>query len=220
MRGDWQLLPFLLQPKRGLLRGAINRWKILDNLRRSLVAPMSLALLLLALLSNAVSPWAALALVMAAFSAGPLMGALAGFSPGRYGVAKLHFYREAAIDLVRALWGGLWLLAQLLQQSMLALDAISRALYRMVISHRHLLQWTTAAVAQAQSKTELAALARQHWKEPLVALLMLVGVLAATPKMSVLAVTLCLIWAASPVWTWWVSRACPTCEDAPLMAAE
>jgi len=219
-RGDWQLLPFLLPPKRSHLRSAINRWKILDNLRRSLVAPMSLALLLLALLSNVVSPWAALVLVMAAFSAGPLMGALAGFSPGRYGVAKLHFYREAAIDLVRALWGGLWLLAQLLQQSMLALDAIGRALYRMVISRRHLLQWTTAAVAQTQSKTELAALARQHWKEPLVALLMLAGVLATTPQMPVLAFTLCLLWAASPVWTWWVSRACPTCDDAPLKAAD
>ena len=46
-RGDWQLLPFLLAPARYGLR-AINRWKMLDNLRRSLVAPMSLALLLLA----------------------------------------------------------------------------------------------------------------------------------------------------------------------------
>ena len=51
-RGDWQLLPFLLDTLWPLnhwrLRG-INRWKMFDNLRRSLVAPMSLALLLLAL---------------------------------------------------------------------------------------------------------------------------------------------------------------------------
>ena len=59
MRGDWQLLPFLLQPLRYRLR-AINLWKIFDNLRRSLVAPMSLALLLLALAGAVVSPWAAL----------------------------------------------------------------------------------------------------------------------------------------------------------------
>ena len=39
-RGDWQLLPFLLSPKRWPMAG-INRWKLLDNLRRSLVAPAS-----------------------------------------------------------------------------------------------------------------------------------------------------------------------------------
>jgi cyclic beta-1,2-glucan synthetase len=43
-RGDWQLLPLLLQPRRFGLR-TINRWKMVDNLRRSLVAPMSVALL-------------------------------------------------------------------------------------------------------------------------------------------------------------------------------
>ena len=86
---------------------AINRWKMFDNLRRSLVAPMSLVLLLLALGGAVLSPWAALALVLAAFTAGPLMGAVAGFAPSRDDLAKLHFYRQASVDLARALWGGL-----------------------------------------------------------------------------------------------------------------
>ena len=51
-RGDWQLLPILLrslvQPWRYPL-GAVNRWKILDNLRRSVVSPVCLALLLMSL---------------------------------------------------------------------------------------------------------------------------------------------------------------------------
>ena len=75
-RGDWQLLPFLLQPRRYALR-AINRWKMFDNLRRSLVAPMSLALMVLALGSGVVTLLSALALVLAAaFCGGPLMGAV------------------------------------------------------------------------------------------------------------------------------------------------
>ena len=74
-RGDWQLLPFLFGPLRHHL-GAIHRWKMFDNLRRSLVVPASVALLLLSLATGVVSPWAVLLLVAAAFSAGPLLGAL------------------------------------------------------------------------------------------------------------------------------------------------
>lgn len=226
-RGDWQLLPLLLQPRRFPLR-AINRWKMADNLRRSLVAPASLALLLLALLLPVVSPWATLALVLAAFTAGPLMGAIAGLSPSRDDIAKRHFYREAGRDLGRALAGGLWHLALLLQQARLALDAIARALYRTVVSRRHLLQWTTAAAAQASATTGWAALARRHRLEPVLALLLtgaLVGVATAgetpAPPMTIaLAVALGLLWAAAPLAIAWVSRPRPARADAALSDAD
>ncbi len=215
MRGDWQLLPILLRPWRYRLR-AIDRWKMFDNLRRSLVAPMSLVLLLLALASDFLSPWAALALVLAAFAAGPLMGAVAGFSPSRDDLAKRHFYHQAVADLGRVLWGGLWQLAQLLQQALMAADAIGRALYRMAVSHRHLLQWTTAAAVQASVQTGFVAVVRRHWSLPVVALLLLGGLLAAGTPYPVLAVALCLLWAASPLWTWWVSRPQLPRKDAAL----
>ncbi len=218
-RGDWQLLPFLLRPMHWRLR-AINRWKMFDNLRRSLVAPASLALLVLALATAIVPPWAALALVMAAFSAGPLMGSVAGFAPSRDDLAKLHFFRAAAVDLVRAIWGGLWLLAQLLQMSLMALDAIARALWRMFVSRRHLLQWTTAAAAQASAKTGLRLLLRQHWVAPVAAALLWLILMGAATLAPAIATVLCLLWALSPVWTWWVSRPCPPRNDAALPPAD
>jgi cyclic beta-1,2-glucan synthetase len=223
MRGDWQLLPFLLsfilQPARYRVR-AVNRWKMFDNLRRSLVAPASLALLLLALVGAIPSPWAALALVLAAFSAGPLMGAVAGFSPSRDDLAKRHFYRQAGADLARALGGGLWHLAQLLQQALMATDAITRALYRMAISRRHLLQWTTAAAAHASAKTAFVDVAREHWSLPVVALALLATLWWAGTPYPALALALCLVWGASPVWTWWVSRPRPARTDAALPAQD
>ena len=218
-RGDWQLLPFLLAPARYGL-SAINRWKMLDNLRRSLVAPMSMGLLLVSLAGGALSPWLALSLVLAAFSAGPLMGALAGLAPSRDDMALGHFYRSALANLARALCGGLWLLAQLLQQSLLALDAVGRALYRLTVSRRHLLQWTTAEAAQAQAKTTLPAVLRQHRIEPLVALLLWAALLWAGSPTPWLASSLCLLWAASPLWTWLVSRATPVDAEAQLTRPE
>ena len=222
-RGDWQLLPFLLdslwRPNRWRLRG-INRWKMFDNLRRSLVAPMSLALLLLALATGVVSPWVALAQVAAAFSAGPLMGAVAGFSPSRDDIALRHFYRLAAADLGRTLVGGAWLLAQLVAQALLVSDAIVRALYRLTVSHRHLLQWTTAAAAQARAQTALPALWRQHWHEPLLALALLAMLFAVGTPTPWLATVLCLWWAASPLWTWCVSRPRPADTELVLPEAD
>jgi cyclic beta-1,2-glucan synthetase len=218
-RGDWQLLPFLLRPSTYGIR-AINRWKMTDNLRRSLVAPMSLALLVLALGSGVVAPLPALAVVLAALIGGPLMGAVAGFAPSRDGIAKLNFYRQAFAELRRAVCSGLWLLAQLLQLALMNLDAVLRALWRMTVSRRHLLQWTTAAAAQASASTEWRTIVRRHRAVPLVALALWIGLLVAGTPSTELATLLCAAWAASPLWTWWVSRARPPKRDAALPAAD
>ena len=214
-RGDWQLLHFLWHARRYRLR-AVNLWKMFDNLRRSLVAPMSLALLLLTLAGASLSPWAALSLVLAAFSAGPMLGALAGLSPSRPDVARVRFYRQALSDLARAFWGGIWHLVQLQQQALMALDAMARALYRMTISQRHLLQWTTAAAAQSEARTRFVALLRLHWKEPLLALGLLVGLLMLATPWPVLSTLLCLLWALAPVATWCASRPRPPNQEGAL----
>ena len=204
-RGDWQLLPFLLQLKRWPL-AAVNRWKMFDNLRRSLVAPMSLAWLLLALAGMGPTPLVALCTVLTAYLIGPLMGAVAAFSPSRDDIARRHFYTQAATDLARALCGALWHLVQLGQQAWMAADAVLRAMYRLLVSRKHLLQWTTAAAAQANAKAGLRALAGQHWQAPVLALLALAALLWGRTPWPGLAWVLCLAWAVSPLWTWWVSR--------------
>ena len=226
-RGDWQLLPFLLQPRRYPLR-AINRWKLLDNLRRSLVAPASLALLVLALVGQVpgllLSPAWALALVVAAFTAGPLMSAVAGLAPSRDDIAKRHFYRQAGAELGRAVGGGLWHLSQLLAHSLMSVDAIVRALWRMLVSRRRLLQWTTAAAAQsaaqAASLQGLPGVLRAHWTEPLAAALLAGGLWLSGTAHPGMAAALCSLWALAPVFTWWVSRTQPQSKQAALTSTD
>ena len=220
-RGDWQLLPFLLQPRRYPLR-AINRWKLLDNLRRSLVAPASLALLMLVLagpvlgLGLVLSPVWILALIFAGFTAGPLMSAVAGLAPSRDDIAKRHFYSQAGADLARALGGGLWHLSHLLAQSLMSVDAIVRALWRTFVSRRLLLQWTTAAAAQAAARQGLPGLLRAHWSEPLVAAVLAAGLWLSATAHPALAMALCALWALAPVFTWWASRLQPQPGHQPL----
>ena len=204
-RGDWQLLPLMLQWRRYALLG-IARWKLIDNLRRSLVAPASVALLVLALAGAPLSPWATLAWVLLAFGAGPLIGALAGLAPARDNVAIEYFYRQAAKEVLRAFGSTLWNLVTLLQQAMLLLHAAASALWRSFVSHRGLLQWTTAASAQAAAQTRLAGLAVAHAPVTLASALIWLLLWRQNTAWPVFSALLCATWAATPVWIWLASR--------------
>ena len=217
-RGDWQLWPVLLQWRRFGLR-TIHGWKMLDNLRRSLVAPMSVLLLWASLASGAVSPWGALALVAAAFAAGPLLGAVAGLAPSHDDVALGRFFRLALADVARALGRACWNLATLLQQGLLLAHAIATALWRTTISRRGLLRWTTAASAQASVQHTLQGLARRHAPVALAALALWGGLWWVGTPWPLLATAVCLLWAGAALWIWAGSRPWKTaCTSAPSVA--
>ena len=208
-RGDWQLLPFINKPQRWGLRG-IHVWKMLDNLRRSLVAPAALLLLVTSWLGLGLTPGWALAAVAAAFGAGPLMGALAACAPARDRISLPRFYRQAGIELGRALGGTAWHLAMLPAATWLQLDAVTRALWRQKVTRRGLLEWTTADAAEAAARTDWRSLLSQHRR-----LSIATGVLAtllvnaeflgvAVPWR--IALPLLAAWLLSPLWIALASR--------------
>ena len=204
-RGDWQLLA-LLAPAMGGRPGVLNLWKMIDNLRRSLLAPASLVLLWLAFATGAMAPVRALLLVIAAFGLGPLIGALATLFPGRSDLAWPHFLRSGITALGRALGGTLWLLATLPGAAALQVDAIVRALWRMAISQRGRLEWTTAAQVAASARVDWATFWRQHLGASLLAVawVMLGAWLPGASLPWLLAAG--AVWVLSPIWVWAVSQ--------------
>lgn len=214
-RGDWQLLPFLLAPRRWPM-ALISRWKMVDNLRRSLVAPATLALIVLALATGVLPPGRVLLLALLAHAIGPLLGTVAGLAPSRDDISLGLFWRRGLADMSRALGAGAWHLALLLDQALLSLDAIARALWRQCVSRRRLLEWTTAASAAAAASTALPALARRHAPTTLAAAA-LAGALALAGPAATLpwALGLALLWALAPVWVAWGARV-PGPPPAPL----
>ena len=199
-RGDWQLLPFLLRGGRYDLDG-LARWKIIDNLRRSLIAPASLAMLGLALATGAPPLLHAALLVGIAFAAGPMMGALAGLSPSRDTIALPHFLRIAFRDLARALAGTLWQLASLLYTSWLMVDAIARTCWRLV-RRRRLLQWVTAAQVQSTSTLDFGYFLRRHLGAMAAGAALLLLLLAAHASLGVPGLVAFAVLEASAVWAW------------------
>ena len=208
-RGDWQLLPFLGSPRRWGLR-AIHVWKMLDNLRRSLVAPAALVLLVASWVGIGLTPVWALAIVAAAFGAGPLMGALAAWAPALDNISLPRFYRQAVTELGRAIGGILWHLAMLPAATFVSMDAIARALWRQRVSRRHLLEWTTADAAEAAARTDWLPLWRQHRRLTLasgaLALLLMTPALIGRPVDWELALPMLAAWALSPLWIGLASR--------------
>ena len=201
-RGDWQLLPLMLHAKKYGI-DSLGLWKMFDNLRRSLLVPASLALLVWLVFTDAMALSKAVALVLAAFLAGPLLGALAGLVPTRRGIVLRHFFHVGMAVLWRSFGAAAWQFTQLVHKAVLQSDAIARALWRLTISRKHLLQWTTAAQAQSAARYTLDTFIRQQAATSLACIVLAVLALLYSPYPE--AVALFTLWALAPVFAWWVS---------------
>ena len=155
-RGDWQLLPWILG--RGDAAGALpllGRWKMLDNLRRSLSAPASL----IALLAGWVLPLHAAAVwtgfVVSTIALSTLLPVLAVIVPRRARVTARSHLRALAADVRLAVSLTALLLVFLAHHAWLMTDAIGRTLFRLFVSHRHLLDWVTAGQATVSPRLDL-----------------------------------------------------------------
>ncbi len=145
IRGDWQIAEWVL-PRVPLAAGQrahnplswFDRWKILDNLRRSLVPPTSLALLMVSWLISSRMGLISSCVVATQLLFHPLVQPFTWATTGRW--LKGFSFSKAARDLLRAIVEA----ALLPHQAWLVLDAIVRICYRRFISHRGLLEWTSA----------------------------------------------------------------------------
>jgi cyclic beta-1,2-glucan synthetase len=158
IRGDWQIADWILPriPQPGGRRGSnqlswFNRWKILDNLRRSLIPTASLALLAVSWLTSSRMEWISTLVIVTQLLFQTLVQPLTSATT-RQGLKKLSI-SKLAHDLLRTV-----VEASLIpHQTWLALNAILRVWYRRLISHRHLLEWTSARAKRWSALTHLPA---------------------------------------------------------------
>lgn len=150
-RGDWQLLPWVLGAHPSIT--PLGRWKMFDNLRRSLVAPAVLAGLALCWVGSARLAWSLL--LLAAVILPPLLPFLVSLLPRLDDFTRASYLRTVRKEARQTALLILLRLVFLADQAWNMGDAIVRTLYRLAISRRNLLEWTTAA----QSKVRAASMA-------------------------------------------------------------
>lgn len=213
IRGDWQIVRWLMPQvptfnsttERNPLT-ALGQWQILDNLRRSLVLPAILALLILGWLVLPGSPviWTAATLALL-FLPSLLRSAHALTQKPRGALVGWHLRKtlqrqgaEFAQELMT--------LVCLPYEAWMHLEAIGRVLYRKAISHRHLLEWQTVGDAERKTRQDLPNVLRSMWISPLGACAAAAVILRLRPEALESAGALLAAWLVAPVVTWWLSR--------------
>jgi cyclic beta-1,2-glucan synthetase len=194
IRGDWQLLGWLM-PKVRKADGqkvpnplsALCRWKIADNLRRSL-HPIFVFLILAA--SVFIEPIAGLALAAAAVFIHALIDILTSKRPGEPLIRGNATLTQAAISIVLMPY-----------EAYLSADAIIRTLIRLW-RRRRMLEWVTAA--DAERKDALIGYYKRMWFAPFSAVLIIA--IASISGLITPAAFICVTWAIAPYAAWKMSE--------------
>ncbi len=219
VRGDWQILRWLfpwVPTRHGSVRNdlpVISRWKILDNLRRSLATP-SLLLLVLAgctFLPGLPLVWAGVA---AAIASMPLLSALAGPPKGWHLRKPVRVHVQGALEDVGMAAAQSALAIVLLPfHAWETLHAIGVTLVRLAITQRRLLEWETAASQSARAAHLLEGGVRGFIGEvaagPIAASSLLLLTSLARPAALPVAAPFALLWLVAPLVAYRLSRPTP-----------
>jgi cyclic beta-1,2-glucan glucanotransferase len=217
VRGDWQILWWLLPvvPTRsGWQRNQLSiiaRWKIVDNLRRSLVAPATVLLLVAGwtLLPGLPLVWTALGLAPAAFPVADQMVGLLG------ALARPARWRAALEDLRLAAARAVLQVAFLASDAYERLHAIVVTLVRVGFTREHLLEWETAAsTAHRAGVPRLAVFAKRMVASPLVATGAGVAIATLRPDAMLVALPVLVGWVVAPAIAFLISRPAPLLREA------
>lgn len=199
VRGDWQLLPWIF--KKSPIN-KLSKWKLADNLRRSLIAPSIIILLLLSFgaLPKGYNEWIGIAI-------------LAVMTPLLFDVSEAVIAPIKGFSLSGELLDGKTIIKQVFlifvflpYNAWLMLDAIIRSIYRVYFSKKNLLQWVTAADAEAGSGKNLYSYILNMYSGSLIGLL--IGIVSYTYSLKAFMIMLpsVVIWFFSPLFAYYISK--------------
>ncbi len=212
MRGDWQIAAWLLPRLPGLdmrrvenpLSG-LSRWKIFDNLRRSLV-PFALVFLLLLgwiLFPKNAGAWGILILSIIVLPS--LLAVLTEFLRKPKDLPFYLHSRNVGEALARQSAQAILTIAFLPYDAVISLDAVTRTLWRLFFSRRHLLEWQTSHDTEREDDGTLQSFFAAMCCAPLLALGASALFFFFGNPSSWIIFGFFALWVISPAIAWWIS---------------
>lgn len=199
VRGDWQIISWIFRKSP---INALSRWKIADNLRRSLVSP---AIVLLAILAFTVLPYNPDRWLSVAF--------LALICPWLFDVSEVVASPIRGLSLSGKINSSKTVIEQVFlifaflpYKAYLMLDAIVRTLYRLIISRKNLLEWQTAADSERLMGRKPYDFIKSMWSASVIALVIAYFSFSRGREAGIIMFPSCIIWFISPVIAYYISR--------------
>jgi cyclic beta-1,2-glucan synthetase len=206
-RGDWQLLPWIFGKYSGNHAvSSVGRWKMLDNLRRSMVPPATLLAFFVCWLWPLREAFTATLLLFACIAIPAFLPSLFTIFPHRSGINIQHHLRMLVAGLRLAFTQTGLNLALLPDQAWRMLDAMLRSLWRMSVSRKHLLEWKTAAQSNNCPRLSLGGFYRCMIFGTTLTTALILLILYINPVAWPLLLGFGLLWLAAPGIALWASR--------------
>ncbi len=201
-RGDWQLLPWIVRERLSV----VARWKMIDNLRRTLSMPAAFLTLAVGWVLSGAWPLLWTVFIAISLAVSPLLPAFAGVWPRVPGISKRSHVRAVVRDFRLALGQIALTLTTIPYQAWLMTDAIVRTLTRLHVTRRQMLEWTTMAHAASDAPTTVTGFYRRMTGGLVVTAIAGVVVGWQHPGALPVALPILLLWGSAPVIGWWVSH--------------
>ncbi|KKO48342.1 glycosyl transferase [Arsukibacterium sp. MJ3] len=231
-RGDWQLLPWLSTAlfSRRLPQAEqiplLGRWKMLDNLRRSLLAPTGfMALLAVLLLPWPLSANATMLLLAILLLPNWLMRRFAllprhSILQNGGAIQLRSLYSNLLSDVQQTASQSLLNIMLLADQAWRMSHAVGITLWRLLVSRKHLLQWVTAAHSGAQQRLNVVGYYRQMAPGLVLAWLSAGLVVWLAPQNLLLLLPFLTAWNLAPALMYWLSLPTSQQKTVTLSAAD
>ncbi|HXB90870.1 MAG TPA: hypothetical protein VNU72_01215, partial [Puia sp.] len=211
IRGDWQIgtwfLPFVPDANRRLRKNplsALSRWKIFDNLRRSLLPSGLLFLLLLGWTVLHDEIFWTLSIVLLIILP-PLVITTWNILNKPKEISLRHHIEDSILSITNHLIQTAFTVVCLPYEAYYTLDAIVRTNWRMIVSHKKLLEWNPSRNDARQAPHSFVSAFRAMWIGPFIGLGILCYLVIVSPINVITTFILLGLWIASPAIAWWFS---------------
>ena len=212
IRGDWQLLSWLL-PILPSVNGSSRKnplsllswWKILDNLRRSLI-PLALTLLLLSGWTLLDSSWFWTLVVIGIVFFPSLITYVAYLFHKPEEVKLLQHLTLSRLLAYRLISQSAFILMSLPYEAFYSLKAILITLWRLIISKKRLLVWNSMTTGESNVRFNLVKSFQAMWISPFLAIISAILLKVLFPATLLMVWPILGLWFMFPGVAWWISR--------------
>jgi cyclic beta-1,2-glucan synthetase len=232
IRGDWQLAGWLLRkvplgrdkervPYQRNPLSKLSQWKLLDNLRRSLV-PLALTLILLLGWTLMSSAWFWTLSVIGIILIPSLCVLMVDLLRKPQDVLFRQHINVVVSSALRHMLQAAFEFACLPYEAYFSLDAVLRTSWRMLVSHKRLLEWIPSSEVNRglthDNQGDLMVGLQAMWAAPTIAIATAAYLLVAQPMALIVAVPILLLWFFSPFIAWWIS--CPLARRKAILTSD